>query len=118
MKIIVTALLSVGLHLSLGWEWTVLAGLVAGGWAPRPLEGGLVGAGGTALGLAVFVVHTAVVAPASLRVLLDTVGGLAGNIPGEALVGATVLVGGVIGLLGGSIGATLRPLLADPSVFG
>ena len=112
MKIFVTALFAVGLHFLVGWEWTVLAGVVAGVWSSSSLRAGVIGAGGVALGWAVFVVYTAAVAPASFRILLDTMGSLSGNIPGEALVGMTVLLGGVLGALGGGIGAMLRPLFA------
>lgn len=111
MKVVFTALLSIGMHLALGWEWTVLAGMIGGGWASR--RGWLVGGGGTALGWAVLVGYTAGVAPASLRILVDTLGALAGNIPGEAIVGLTVLLGALLGALGGHLGALLRPLVDE-----
>jgi hypothetical protein len=112
VTVLVVALLSVGVHLALGAEWTVLAGVVAGLWV-RPSLGWLAGTVGTALGWAVLVLYTAAVAPACFRVLMDTIGTLAGNIPGEALVGLTVLLGGLLGALGGGIGSVLRPLVAD-----
>jgi hypothetical protein len=112
MIVLLSALLSVGLHLALGWEWTLLAGGVAGAWrGGRSLPAGLAGAAGTALGWAAVVIYTAAVAPTSLRILADTMSAFAGNIPGEALVGTTVLLGGVLGALGGAIGALLRSLL-------
>jgi hypothetical protein len=114
MALLLTALLSVGAHLALGWEWTVLAGVV-GGMASRPTWGWLVGAGGTALGWAALVVYSAWIAPASFRVLLDTIASLAGNIPGEALVGMTVFLGGLLGALGGAIGALFRLLVEKQS---
>jgi hypothetical protein len=117
MKVLVTALLSVALHLLVGWEWTVLAGVVVGVWSSSSLRAGAIGAGGAALGWAVFVIYTAAAAPASFRILLDTMGRLAGNIPGEAMVGMTVLLGGVLGALGAGIGGALRPLLTEASVF-
>jgi hypothetical protein len=111
MIVLVSALLSVGLHLVLGWQWTFLAGVLAGGWnGEAVLPASLVGAGATALGWAALVLYTAAVAPASLRLLADAVGALAGNIPGAALVGTTVLLGGGLGALGGASGALLRPL--------
>ncbi len=111
-KTLITAVLSVGAHLALGWEWTILAGVVGGLWSQRP-SGWLVGAGGTALGWAVLAVYTAVVAPDSFRVLMDVLGTLAGNMPGEALVVLTVLLGGLLGGLGGGIGTMLCPLVED-----
>ncbi len=112
MALLVTALLSIVVHLVLGWEWTVLAGIV-GGIIARRLSGWLVGAGGAALGWGALVVYTSALAPMSLRVMIDTVASLAGNIPGEALVGLTVFVGGLLGALGGGIGSVLRPLFGN-----
>ena len=111
MTVFLIALLSLGAHLALGWEWTVLAGVV-GGIVSRPSTGWLVGAGGTALGWASLVIYSAWMAPASLRILVDTLGSMAGNIPGAALVGMTVLLGGLLGALGGGIGTLLHPLVS------
>ena len=112
MALLVTALVSVAAHLALGWESTVLAG-VLGGLTVRPQSGWLVGAGGVGLGWAALVLYTAAVAPASLRVLTDTLGRLAGNIPGEALVGLTVFLGSLLGALGGGIGTLIRPPVVE-----
>jgi len=112
MVVLLTALLSLGVHLALGWEWTVLAGIV-GGVLSRPSWGWLVGAGGTALAWAALVIYSAWIAPASFRILLDTVASLAGNIPGATLVGMTVFMGALLGALGGGIGSVLRPLAEE-----
>lgn len=116
MKILVTAILSVVLHVSLGWEATVVAGAVGGIWAPR--HGWFVGALGTALAWAGLVVYSSAVATPAVRVLLDTMGTLAGNIPGKALVGLTVFLGAVLGALGGAVGTVLRPLLFAEAASG
>lgn len=110
MAVLVTALLSIAVHLMLGWKWTVFAGTI-GGLVAQRFSGWLVGAGGVALGWGAFVVYTAAVAPASLLVMVDTLATLAGNIPGEAMVGLTVLLGGLLGALGGGIGSVLRPFV-------
>jgi hypothetical protein len=111
-KVLVTALLSVGLHLTIGWEATVIAGVGAGAWVQR--HGWALGAAGTALGWAGLVCYSAFVAPAAFRVLLDTIGAFAGTIPGEALVGGTVVLGTILGALGGGIGSVLRSLFDPP----
>jgi ABC-type dipeptide/oligopeptide/nickel transport system permease subunit len=47
-----------------------------------------------------------------------TVGGLIGNLPGVAVVGATVLIGAVLGALGGVLGQQARRLwTADRGFF-
>jgi hypothetical protein len=108
----VVALLSVLLHVGIGWEATVLAGIVGGIWGQaRWFLGGI----GVALGWGLLVLYTPLVAPAAFRVLLDTVGAFGGNIPGEVFVGLTVFLGGVLGLLGAAIGRLLRLLVQTPS---
>lgn len=104
-----TGAISVTLHLTLGWEWTVLAGVTAGLW--RPGRGWALGAIGGALGWGALIGYTASVAPGPLRLLLDTLGALGGNIPGEAVVGATLVLGAVLGAVGGGLGTLLNPSL-------
>jgi len=106
-----TAFLSVLLHWSFGWEATVLAGIAGGAAVGRGHW--IVGAGGVGLGWAGAVVYTAAVTPAAFRTLLDTLGALGGNIPGEVLVGLTVFVGSLLGALGGAMGGQLRLLLVE-----
>ncbi len=98
--------LTCGLHVALGWAWTVAGGVIVGLWQPR--RGWLLGLGGAALGWATLIGYTALVAPGGLRLLLDTLGALVGNIPGEAVVGASVVLGGGLGALGGAIGSACR----------
>jgi hypothetical protein len=106
--ILATAVLAGGLHWSVGWMATPLAGGVAGVWATRwHWWAGAAGVGGA---WAAATVYTAAVAPGSFRVLLDTLGALGGNIPGEAFVALPVFVGSLLGALGGGIGRCLRLL--------
>lgn len=78
-------------------------------WAVR--RGWLVGAVGAATAWLILVVYSLSVSPASVRLLLETVGALGGNIPGEALVVGTIMLGGILGALGGSIGGLLRTMV-------
>lgn len=107
--IVATAVLSAALHLALGWMWTPLAGVAAGLW--RPPSGWWLGAGGVALGWGSLVGYTAAVAPGALHEFIDTVGALGGNIPGETVVGATLMVGALLGAAGGGFGSLLALLL-------
>ncbi len=111
LKTAVTAVISVALHVLLGWMWTLGAGVVGGLWAQR--NGWLVGGAGVGLGWAAAVIYSLWVAPASMRILLDTLaqlfGQMSGNFPDGLVVGATILIGAVLGALGGVIGAQLRP---------
>lgn len=113
MIVLAAALFSVLLHWGIGWQATLLAGIGAGmGVRHFHWFGGAVS---IALGWSVFVIYTAVVAPEATRVLLNTVGAFGGIIPGEAVVGGTVLTGGILGALGGAIGGVLRTLLLEAS---
>lgn len=111
MVILAAACLSVLLHWGIGWEATVLAG-VAAGLGVRHLHW-FAGAAGVALGWGLWVVYTAAAAPSAFRVFLDTLSAFTGTIPGEVVVGTTVLLGGILGALGGGIGGVLRRLGAE-----
>lgn len=111
MRTFFIALLALLLHLTLGWQWTILAGIVAGGLVPR--YGWFVGAAATALAWGSVLVYSFAVAPASTRVLMDTLSGFAGNIPGFAFVALTIALGALVGGLGGAIGMLARPMIAS-----
>jgi len=96
------------LHWGVGWFATPLAGVGAGVWSSRwhwPI-----GALGVGLAWAGAVVYTAGAAPGAFRVLLDTLGALAGTIPGDAFVALPVVLGSLLGGLGGAVGRCLRLL--------
>ena len=109
VRIVAITVCSLALHLTLGWAWTLGAGLVGGLWAGR--NGWFLGAAGTALGWAALVGYTAAVASGPFRMLVDTIGDLAGPVPGLILLPATVLLGALLGGIGGGIGGQLRPLI-------
>ena len=106
-------LLSVVLHVLVGWPWTIAAGL-AYGLTGRRLAW-LGSAGAVAGGWAVLVFYTLVVAPAETGRMMQTVGGILGNMPGWVVVAATVLMGGLLGLLGGVTGTVIRGFTARRS---
>ena len=108
MKIALTFALSLVLHLTLGWAWTLGAGFAGGFWAAR--RGWLVGLLGVGLGWAALVGYNAVVAGPTVRRMATAVGGLLGNLPGFAVVIATVLIGALLGALGGAAGTQLAVL--------
>jgi hypothetical protein len=105
LRILLTTVFSLVAHLLLGWAWTLGAGILGGALADR--GGWLVGAIGVGLGWAILTVYNFVVAAAPSRILVNTLGQLFGNIPPALVVGATVLIGVVIGGLGGTIGQLL-----------
>lgn len=108
-RILLATILSLLLHVTLGWAFTLVAGLVAGATAPR--RGWLTGAVGVALGWGGLVVYSAVTAPGATDALLGILGGLFGNIPGMLVVGCTLLIGALLGALGGLIGFSAMRLL-------
>lgn len=109
-KTLTTAIVSVVLHVLVGWMWTLGAGVLGGAWARS--NGWLVGGTGVGIGWTAAVVYTTYTAPAPTRILLDTLGQLfgqmLGNMPDGLLVAVTILIGAVLGVLGGVIGTQLR----------
>lgn len=108
-RIGITAVLAVVLHVLLGWAWTFVAGLVGGGMGPR--RGWVVGALGVLLDWLLLVVYNGAVAASAVQEMARVFGALIGNLPGAAVVCATLLVGAVLGALGGALGSALRRVL-------
>ncbi len=109
MKTFVTCIVALALHLTLGWAWTLLAGIAGGAWSGR--GGWRTGAAGVALAWAALVGYNLIVATGPVWQMLYTMGELLGGLPGAAVVLLTVLLGGVLGVLGGLIGSQAVQLL-------
>lgn len=104
-KILGVALVSLGLHLTLGWMWTVVAGFLGGVWAaPR---GWFVGALGVGLAWLMLVGFNFLVAAGPMSLLISALGSLIGNTLPALIVGATLFMGLLIGALGGWVGDAL-----------
>ena len=93
------------LHLLVGWEWTLLAGVVYGFWVRRLawLGAGVVGL----LAWALLLLYSYVVAAESMGRMSDTIAALAGGSASWLVPLATLTVGFVLGALGGVLGAML-----------
>jgi len=110
--VLMIAALSTGLHLVLGWAWTMAAGILGG--FLRPSRCASVGAFGVGSAWAILLAYTFFVAPASTAILLDVLAGLLGrNTPDALIVFLTVLFGTILGALGGTIGSQLRMLFGS-----
>ncbi len=109
MKVIVCIALALLLHLVLGWEWTLLAGVLSGlmlqhkGW----LWGGI----SVAAGWGLLVAYNFIVAPEPVGEMVDVTGQILGNLPGIVVVGLTVCIGAVLGILGGLLGAQVAQVV-------
>ena len=107
MKLLATAVLSLLLHLMLGWAWTAGAGIAGGAWAGR--RGWLVGLAGVALGWGALIAWNLGVAPGPV----GTMAAIFGNLPGGAIVALPLVIGALLGALGGFVGSQLRGLMHD-----
>ncbi len=105
--------LALGLHVLLGWQWTILAGAVYGfverrhAWSAAMLACGL--------SWAVLVLWNFTVAPQETGKMTETLGGLFGNIAPWAIVAVTILLGALSGLIGALLGRGVRTLFRPPS---
>lgn len=98
-----------GLHLAVGWEWTILPAIVAGVLAGS--RGWMAGLLTVALPWAGILAWSYAASPDSTPILLGVLGGLlGGNTPGAVVVALTLLFGGLVGLAGGTVGSQLNGL--------
>ncbi len=98
------------LHLFFGWVWSIGGGIAAGIYCPGRawLAGGIA----VALSWALFVAHAFMVAPEPTSRLMVIMGAMFGDIPGVLVPVLTVFVGGLLGVAGGGLGASMHPAAA------
>ena len=109
MKVVASAVLSIVLHLTLGWAWTAGAGMVAGFWVMR--RGALVGALAVGMGWAALVAWNFAAAPQQVAEMSRVVGSLMGGLPPIAATLATIVLGMLLGGSGGAVGAQAARIL-------
>lgn len=102
MKLLATVILALVLHLLLGWAWTILAGVIGGLWKGR--GGWWVGGLGVGLSWLWLILFNFGVAAEPVRRMTDMLGGILGDLPGMAVIGATLLIGILLGTVGGGLG--------------
>ncbi|MFK7847636.1 MAG: hypothetical protein AB8G77_20255 [Rhodothermales bacterium] len=115
MRFIVCTIIAVVLHLLLGWEWTLFAGLLCG--MIMPAKSWLWGGFSVATGWGVLILYNYLIASAPLLRMLDVTGQILGNLPGAVVVVVTLLIGGLLGFLGGLIGAQLVQLVPSLKLY-
>lgn len=109
MLLVLATLVALALHVLLGWQWSIVGGVIAGfginrfGWA--------LGAAAVSVSWLLLVVYNFAVAPAEMARFVEVTSGLLGNMPGPMLVVTTVLLGTVLGLSGGLMGALARSIV-------
>lgn len=97
------------LHLALGWEWSLLAGVFCAMiMASRVLLWGAVSTGASWLILSMY---NLAVAWDPVLEMIDAIGRILGNLHGTVIVLLTVLIGSVLGLIGALIGLQLIKLM-------
>ncbi len=115
MIIVVCTGFAVLLHLVLGWQWTMLAGILCGMMMYR--WGGFGGFVSVASGWGILVLINYLAAPEPVGRMLHITGGILGNLPGAAVVVLTLVIGGLIGLIGGLIGIQLARLVPSLRLY-
>jgi len=108
MLFVLSSLVALVLHVTLGWQWSIVGGVVAGLGAHR--FGWAVGSIAVGLGWMLLVLYNFSAAPAETARFVEITSGLFGNMTGATLVLTTILIGVLLGGLGGTIGALARSL--------
>jgi hypothetical protein len=108
MILLLASVTSLVLHILLGWQWSLVGGIVAGTLTPR--FGWLTGTIAVTLSWGALVLYNFSVAPAEMTRFLEIVSGLFGNMPRPMVVVTTLAMGALLGLLGGTIGTLVRSL--------
>lgn len=107
-RAVLLSVLALGLHLALGWGWTILAGLAAGLWIGN--GGWHLGAVSVGLEWLIVVVYNYIVDAGAVHLMTQTVGSIFGNMPFFVVVALTLLIGLLLGGLGGAAGTQLYHL--------
>lgn len=109
MKIFATIILALLLHLLLGWQWTLAAGIVGGYWAGR--RGWMVGLLGVGLSWLALIVYNFIAAGPAVREMTDVLGEILGGMPGFVVLALTWVIGLLLGTVGGLIGTQARYMM-------
>jgi len=104
--VFLVAVLAMAGHLIAGWVWVIPAAMIGG--AAVASRGWLVGMSGVGLSWTGLVIFNFVAAPGPTVEMTRVMGALAGNLPGAAIVGLTLLSALTLGAAGGYFGASLR----------
>ncbi len=109
-NVLIGAITSSGLHVAVGWEWTVAAAILTGVLSTR--RGWLTGFLALEIAWGSVLLGSYLIAPGASSVLLGVIGGLiSGNTIPAVAVACTLIFGGFLGLAGGVIGAQLRMIV-------
>lgn len=109
MRFGISLVLALILHVFVGWAWSFAAALLLGFWMTK--RGWLWGGALLSLSWALAVAYNWIVAAGPVSRMLDVMGGILGNLSGFAVVLITILLGGLLGLIGGGLGSSLAQLL-------
>ncbi|HCR49142.1 MAG TPA: hypothetical protein PLL64_05845 [Rhodothermales bacterium] len=103
MKLVTIALVSLVVHLSLGWMYAPLVSLVGGYWQGR--GGGRLGAVALALSWLGLMIWNYMMAPSAMQKMFSMMSGILGNLPSFGFPVITLLFALLLGALSGYIGA-------------
>ncbi len=109
LKLLVLAAGALALHLTLGWGWTIVAGVAAGLWVNR--GGWLLGAMSVGLEWLTLIAFNYLVDARAVQLMTETLGSILGNMPFWVIVAMTLLIGLVLGALGGAAGTQLHRVI-------
>ena len=104
-KLAIVVILSTVFHLTIGWMWSVI-GAIVGGWV-SDRRGWWIGGAGLAISWLALIILSLVQAPSQVAEMARVVAALLGEFPPFTTYLITVLIGGILGVLGGFVGSAM-----------
>lgn len=115
MKTILITLLALILHLTLGWQWSIVAAAVGGYWQGQ--GGWRVGLIALTVSWLLLLVWNYLVAPNATSKVFGVMSGIFGGLPSFAFPLFVLLWAALIGAIGGAIGTYLKHAIKPPSRY-
>ena len=115
MRLVLTFVFALVLHLAFGWAATPLAAFV-GGYAAGG-KGGRLGAAALVLSWGALVVFAFFAGGAAFGRMSDLLAGILGGLPGVVAVVLALVVAAALGALGGIAGAATRQVTGEQAVI-
>jgi hypothetical protein len=115
MKILLITILALILHLILGWQWVVVAGIAGGYWQGK--GGWRVGLVSITLAWLLLIIWNYLVTSVSIKQMFETMSAIMGGLPSFGFPMLTLVWAALLGVVSGAIGSQIRFSIKPPSRY-